>query len=274
MPPKHWVQAATDACVADGGRGRLLACLVMTDTHTPRRIAPESGAHLWTAEALSPADWMVPLGAEAAAETLAQPGEPRPVLDPLLSRVAERLAHGQGFALLRGLPAPDDGAALLAMLGERMGERIAAPAGTLADGAGDILLLLCREPTTVTLRSAAAVHNALLRADRTQLEVFYRPLPHGEDLDLPVFAVSSGVFSAWLRRDAIARATPAAALAALDAALAAPGLALSLPLRPGDVLALNPFLVWAEPASGLEALALRGKVDSRLATGAFAGLAA
>jgi hypothetical protein len=91
---------------------------------------------------------------------------------------------------------------------------------------------------------------------------------------LPVFAVSSGVFSARLDREAIARATPAAALAALDAALGTPGLALSLPLRPGDVLGLNPFLVWAEPASRLEALALRGRVDSRLDSGAFAGLGA
>jgi hypothetical protein len=244
----------------------------MTDTPPPRRIAPQSGAHLWSAEALSPADWMVPLGAEAAADTLAPPGEPRPVLDPLLSRMAERLAHGHGFVLLRGLPAPEDGAALLAAIGERMGQRIAVPSN--ANAAGDILLLLCREPTTVTLRSAAAVHNALLKADRTQLEVLYRPLPHGEDLDLPVFAVSSGVFSARLEREAIARATPAAALAALDVALQTPGLALSLPLRPGDVLGLNPFLVWAEPASGLEALVLRGKADSRLDSGAFAGLGA
>jgi hypothetical protein len=257
----------------DGAERRLLSSPPMTDTPPPRRVAPQSGPHLWTAEALSPADWMVPLGAGAAAE-IAAPGTPMPVLDPLLSRMAERLAHGQGFVLLRGLPAQHDAAAVLAAIGARLGETVRAPLGEgpFLTAACDVLLLLCREASTVTLRSAAAVHNALLKADRAVLEVFYRPLPYGQDLDLPVFAVSSGVFSARLDRPAIARATPAAALAALDAALEAPGLALSLPLRPGDVLCLNPFLVWADRVPGLEAMALRSAVDSRLVEGAFAGL--
>jgi hypothetical protein len=246
----------------------------MTDAPIPRRIAPESGPHLWTAEALSPADWMLPLGAEAAAEAIGDPAAAMPRLDPLLSRVAERLAHGQGFALLRGLRAPEDPAALLRLLGSRMGTVRDAPQGSgpLFTEACDMLLLLCREAATVTLRAAAAVHNALLRTDRTALEVLYRPLPVGQDLELPVFANSGGVFSARLDRDAIARATPPAVLAALDEVMAAPGLSLSIPLRPGDVLGINPFLVWASRVPGLAAQPVLAREDSRLAGGAFAGL--
>ncbi|EHM03342.1 hypothetical protein HMPREF9946_00172 [Acetobacteraceae bacterium AT-5844] len=246
----------------------------MTDTNPPRRIAPQSGPQSWTADALSPADWMVPVGAEAAAEILASPGAGRPVLDPLLSRVVERLTHGQGFALLRGLPAQQDTQAVLAALGDRLGHRVRMQLGEgdILTVPADILLLLCRESASMTLYSAAAVHNALLKADRAALEVLYRPLPYGEDRDIPVFAVSGGVFSAWLDRAALARAVPPAALAALEAAMAAPGLALSLPLRPGDVLCVNPFLVWASRVPGLEMLALRVPGDSRLSEGAFAML--
>ncbi|MDB5369122.1 MAG: hypothetical protein JWP20_680 [Roseomonas sp.] len=265
--------------VADGRPGWLLSSAPMTDTSPPRRVAPESGPHLWSAEALSPADWMIPLGAEAAAEMaagLASPGMPLARLDPLLSRVVERLAHGQGFVLLRGLPAPDDTAALLGLLGSRIGRPVLPPpdpGAPFLTAPADIVLLVCEEAKTVVLRSAAAVHNAMMKANRAALEVLYRPLPHGEDLDLPVFAVSSGVFSARLDRAAIGRATPPEALAALDAALDTPGLALTLPLRPGDVLCLNPFLVWASGAAGLAMLPLVSAGDSRLADGAFAGLA-
>jgi hypothetical protein len=246
----------------------------MTETSPPRRIAPESGPHLWSAEALSPADWMLPLGTEATAEAANSAETPLPRLDPLLSRVAERLTHGQGFALLRGLPPPENGAALLQRLGARMGRPLPAVPAEAAffTEPCDMLLLLCREPATVVLRSAAAVHNALLKADRAALEVFYRPLPLGEDLDLPVFANSGGIFSARLDRAAIARATPPAALAALDRVLDTPGLALSLPLRPGDLLCLNPFLVWGSRAPGLLVQPLLAREDSRLAEGAFAGL--
>jgi hypothetical protein len=247
----------------------------MTEAPPPRRIAPDSGPHLWSAEALSPADWMLPLGAEAAAEAHgAAPGTPLPRLDPLLSRVAEQLLHGRGFVLLRGLPAPEDPATLLHLLGSRIGEPLTSPAGTgpFFTEACDMLLLLCREATTVTLHSAAAVHNALMKADRAALEVLYRPLPQGEDLDLPVFDNTGGIFSARLDRAAIASATPAAALAALDQALEAPGSALPLPLRPGDVLGLNPFLIWASRVPGVVAQPLRARDDSRLARGAFAGL--
>ncbi|MBO1073988.1 hypothetical protein [Roseomonas marmotae] len=261
--------------MADAAHGALLSLDAMTEVPIPRRIAPESGPHHWSAEALSPADWMLPMGAEAAAEAMAAPEAPRPRLDPLLSRVAERLSHGQGFALLRGLPAPENPAALLAQLGRGMGE----PAPPAAAGGGafltepcDMLLLLSPHPVTMVLRSAAAVHNALLKADRGALEVLYRPLPHGEDLDLPVFAVSRGVFSARLDRAAIARGTPPEALAALDRVLEMPGLALTLSLRPGDVLCVNPFLVWASQVPGLVMQPLRAREDSRLVEGAFAGL--
>lgn len=238
----------------------------MTETPPPRRIAPESGPHLWTAEALSPADWMLPFGAETLAAGR---------LEPVLSRVAERLTHGQGFVLLRGLPAPAEPQALLAQLAAPLGRPVSLP-----DGEGpfltqpcDMLLLLCIAPATVTLRSAAAVHNALMKADRTLLEVFYRPLPlAGTEWELPVFAVDRGVFSARLDRPAIAGATPAPALQALDAALEQPGLALSLPLRPGDLLAVNPLLVWATRAPGLLAQPVLSREGSRLQDGAFAGL--
>lgn len=241
--------------------GPLLPSPPMTDTPPPRRIAPESGPHLWSAEALSPADWMVPLGAEGLAESR---------LEPLLSRVAERLAHGLGFVLLRGLPAPPEPAALLARLAAGLGRPVAAPPGEgpFLTPACDMLLLLCQEAATLPLRSAAAVHNALLKADRAALEVLYRPLPAGDELELPVFAVSQGIFAA---RPELA-ATPPAARAALEAALAAPGLTLSLPLRAGDVLCLNPFLVWAGRVPGLLAQGVLAREDSRLDQGAFAGL--
>jgi hypothetical protein len=235
----------------------------MSDTPPPRRIAPESGPHLWSAEALSPADWMIPLGPEVL-------GDAR--LEPLLRRVAERLTHGLGFALLRGLPSPPDPDALLSRLAAGLGVPVAVPAGPFLTAPCDMLLLLCREAVTVPLRSAAAVHNALLKADRAALEVLYRPLPAGDELELPVFAVSQGVFAARLDRDGLAGATPTAALAALDAALETPGLALSLPLRPGDLLCVNPFLTWPGQVAGLLMQGVLSREDSRLAGGAFAGL--
>ncbi|MCG7363099.1 TauD/TfdA family dioxygenase [Roseomonas sp. ACRSG] len=245
----------------------------MTEAPPPRRMAPEAGPHLWNAAALSPADWMLPLGAEAAAEAHdAAPAAPLPRLDPVLSRVVERLLHGRGFVLLRGLPPPQEPDALLRLLGARMGEVLAPqPTGTdpLFNEACDMLLLLCTDSTTVVLRSAAAVHNTLLKANRAALEQLYQPLPQ---VEVPVFAVSTGVFSARLDHAALAQAASPEAVAALEQALEAPGLALSLPLRPGDVLALNPFLVWAGRARGLVAQPLLAREDSRLTEGAFAGL--
>lgn len=248
----------------------------MTEIPPPRRIAPESGPHLWNAEALSPADWMLPLGAEAAAEAqAAAPGTALPRLDPLLSRVAERLLHGRGFVLLRGLPLPEDPAALLRLLGARIGEVMLSPPGEgpLFNEPCDMLLLLCTDSTTVTLHSAAAIHNALLKANRAALEGFYRSLPQASGgLEVPVFAVSAGVFSARLDRAAIAHVVAPEALAALDQALETAGSPLNLPLRPGDVLGVNPFLVWASRVRSVVAQPLRAREDSRLAEGAFAGM--
>ncbi|MCQ4158574.1 hypothetical protein NON00_01350 [Roseomonas sp. GC11] len=249
-----------------------------TDYVPPRRIVPQAGPHLWTGEALSPADWMLPLGAGTAAEiesALATPGAPLARLSPLLGQVVERLGHGQGFALLRGLPCPAEPMALLGLLGSRLGRPAAVPAATgpWHTEPCDILLLLCREPTEIALLSAAALHNILLGSDRAALEVLYRPLPSGGDLALPVFAVSGGTFSARCDRAALDPAALGGALASLELVAAEPGLPLKLPLRPGDVLAVNPFLVWASRAPGLSALPLRA-TPSRLEGGPFAVLAA
>jgi hypothetical protein len=254
----------------------------MTDTAPPRRIAPQTGAHLWTGPALSPADWMVPLGSDAEAEILAAlhaPGAALPRLDPLLSRIADRLAHGQGFALLRGLPLPEEPASLLGLLGSRIGRPLSLPepGGPFYTEPCDALLLLCRQSVEVTLVSAAALHNELLRSDRAALDVLYRPLPHGpqaeggSDLALPVFAVSSGVFAARFDRAALDPAAAGGALSVLEAAAASPELVLKLPLRPGDLLCVNPFLVWARRAAGLASLPLRSET-SRLADSPFAAL--
>ncbi|MFC7607268.1 hypothetical protein [Teichococcus aestuarii] len=136
----------------------------------------------------------------------------------------------------------------------------------------------------VTLLSAAALHNALLKNDRAALEVLYRALPHlapeppGPHLApeppgrrLPVFAVTSGVFAARCDRATLDAEACGGALGALDEAAATPGLALKLPLRPGDLLCVNPFLVWASRVPGLSALPLV-MPSSRLSDGAFAAL--
>lgn len=261
---------------ADAAAGALLHSHAMTEAPPPRRIAPEAGPHLWHAAALSPADWMLPLGAEAAAEAHhAAPGAALPRLDPVLSRATERMLHGRGFVLLRGLPLPEDPGALLRLLGARIGEVMLFPPGegSLFNEPCDMLLLLCTDSTTVTLRSAAAVHNALLKADRAALEAFYRPLPQASGgLEVPVFAVNAGAFSARLDRAAIAHAVAPEALAALDHALETSGPPLSLPLRPGDVLGINPFLIWASRVGSVAVQPLRAREDSRLAEGAFAGM--
>lgn len=255
----------------------------MTDLSPPRRIAPQTGPHLWLGSSLSPADWMLPLGGEIAAEietALATPGTALARLDPLLAQLADRLSHGMGFTLLRGLPRPAEPAALLGLLGSRMGRPVHAPppAGPWHTEPCDALLLLCREAAEVTLLSAAALHNALLKNDRAALEVLYRALPHNlPEHDaarrLPVFAVTSGVFAARCDLATLETEACGGALAALEEAAAAPGLALKLPLRPGDLLCVNPFLVWASHAPGLSALPLL-LPSSRLSEGAFAALRA
>ncbi|MDO9709569.1 TauD/TfdA family dioxygenase [Paracraurococcus lichenis] len=262
----------------------------------PLRLVPQAGPSVWTGAALTPSDWMVPIGAEAAAEIEAAlvalagrpPGGPAdaplPGLAPVLRGIAERLEHGRGFALLRGLDlarfaGPATEAALL-VLGAHLGTALAqdeagalvgrlagpgtgaeAPARFHADPA-DAVALLClrqtREGGRVTLVSAPALHNALLKSDRAALTALHAGLPHrnggGEPLHIPVFSTASGSFVGRYDRDAmLEEALEEAqrdALAALDAAAAAAGQALTLALHAGDILFLNPHLVWKQVLAG------------------------
>ena len=262
----------------------------------PPRLVPQAGPSVWTGAALSPADWMVPIGAEAVGElelaliALAGraptgPGDAAlPGLAPVLRGVAERLEHGRGFVLLRGLDlgrlaGPATEAALL-VLGAHLGTalpqdaggalvgRLAGPGAVVdapvrfhADPADAVALLCLRQPAAggrVTLVSAPALHNALLKSDRPALAALHGGLPHrnggGEALCLPVFSTSSGSFvgrydRAAIREEAL-EAAHHAALAALDAVAAAPGQALSLALHAGDILFLNPHLVWKQVVAG------------------------
>ncbi|HWL80700.1 MAG TPA: hypothetical protein VNR89_07105 [Roseomonas sp.] len=241
----------------------------MTEATPSRRIAPQTGPHLWSGAALSPADWMLPLGSEIRAEIEAAPGLPVPRLDPLLGQMAERLAHGPGFCLLRGLPLPDEPAVVLGRLGSRIGRPVHAPhsSGPFYAEPCDALLLLCREAGEVVLRSAAALHNQLLRTDRAALEVLYRAQPDSPAPAPPVFAVTQGVFAARCDHASL----EPGALAALEEAADTPGLALRMVLHPGDLLCVNPFLVWASCARGLSTLALLTE-PSRLSEGPFAAL--
>ncbi|MCB4821748.1 TauD/TfdA family dioxygenase [Roseicella aerolata] len=260
------------------------------------RLIPQAGPSVWTGAALNPADWMVPIGTEAAAELEAAlvalggrvPAGPDdvalPCLAPVLRMVAERLEHGRGFVLLRGLdlgrlPGPAAEAALL-VLGAHLGialaqdeggslvGRLAGPgAGTgapvrfHADPADAVALLCLRQPREggrVTLVSAAALHNALLKSDRAALAALHAGLPHrhgrGETRHIPVFSTASGSFVGRYDRSALLEEAleeaQRGALAALDAAAAAPGQALSLALHAGDLLFLNPHLVWKQMAMG------------------------
>ncbi|MFC3126789.1 hypothetical protein ACFOD4_17120 [Pseudoroseomonas globiformis] len=240
--------------------GTALNLAPMTDTSPTRRIVPQTGPHLWSGATLSPSDWMLPLGAEAGTEieaALADPAHPMPRLTPLLSEVADRLAHGMGFCLMRGLPQLADPEALLRLLGSRIGAPIALPPsqGALHAEPCDALLLLCCARAEMALESAAARHNALMKSDRAALEALYRPLPQREGPDRPVFVLHHGVFAARLDETAAA-AEAAAALTALRAT-ADPALPLRITLHPGDLLAVNPFLVWAGRQEGFTTLALR-----------------
>jgi hypothetical protein len=243
---------------------------------------------------------MLPLGADAGAElaaVLASLGgrrveraeqAPLPSLGPVLQTVADRLEHGHGFVLLRGLSldrfeAGEAEAALLVLathLGtalpqDESGRLVGSLAGFGAEAAGggsarfhadpaDAVALLClsqpKAGGSVTLVSAASLHNALLRSDRTALAVLHAPLPHrGPDAAglpqmRPVFSTASGAFVGRYDREAMPDPLPEpaqiAALAALDAAAAAPGVALSIPLHAGDLLLYNPQLVWKRISTG------------------------
>lgn len=252
---------------------------------SPLRLVPQAGPAAWNGADLTPADWMLPVGAEEAAEleaALAAPnGAALPRLGPLLARVAERLETGRGFVLLRGLPlgrfaAPGAAEAMLRLIGGQIGTVLpqdaagslvvgqsgasgpvlGAPMRFKADPADAVVLLCLRqEPTggSVTLLPAASLHNALLKTDRAALETLHRGLPQrgpsGEGKEpVPVFCTANGAFIGRCDHDAIVEGAltgeQRAALTALERAAATPGLALTIPLHPGDLLFRNPLLVW------------------------------
>ncbi|MBW6398696.1 TauD/TfdA family dioxygenase [Roseomonas sp. HJA6] len=269
----------------------------MTTLTRPRpRPAPQTGPAVWVAGDLTAADWMVPVGTEEAAEleaalTAAEAAAPPPPLTrlaPILADVATRLDTGRGFCLLRGLPFDRHGAAAadaaLLTLGEHLGKPLngqGSPVTRLTgrpeEGGGaraatprfhieacDAIALLCLanapDAPPHGLVSAGAVHNEVMRRDRTALAELYEPAPLLEDGELTpraVFTVTGGAFAARYTRLAVEEAatTPqpgAAPLSAglrpafdlLDAVCAEPALMLKLEPRPGDLLLFNPHLVW------------------------------
>ncbi|MCS6930731.1 MAG: hypothetical protein NZM27_00795, partial [Acetobacteraceae bacterium] len=112
------------------------------------------------------------------------------------------------------------------------------------------------------LVSAGAAHNALLAQDAAAAAALHAP-PEGR----PVFAAQSGVF-AGLKPEA---PPPGPAGEALAAVLADPALALSLDLRAGDLLLLDPFRVWALSVPE-EASVLPVSTGARLAEPPFSRL--
>jgi hypothetical protein len=187
----------------------------MSGTTPPRpRLVPQAGPAAWRAADLRPADWMVPLGAEHAAEleaALATLGgrapmqvaeAPLPSLAPVLRDAGQRLDSGRGLVLLRGLPLERLGEerleAVLCALGAHLGRAVApegnglvqrqdSPAGGAlrwrfhADAADIVALLVLRQPSEVDpamLVAAASVHNEMMKRDRAALELLHRPLPH------------------------------------------------------------------------------------------------
>jgi hypothetical protein len=135
---------------------------------TRRRLVPQAGPSAWRADALGPADYMVPLGAEAAADLdaalAARDGRapesaadaPLPRLGPVLREAASRLETGRGFVLLRGLSldrigdAPGVQEALLRTIGVHLGRalpqgpggelvgRLSSPVSGLGPGNGEL----------------------------------------------------------------------------------------------------------------------------------------
>lgn len=176
------------------------------------RLLPQAGPAAWRAAELRPADWMIPLGAEDAAEIeaviaalggrapLSATEAPLPRLGPLLRQAAARLDSGRGFALLRGLHLVErEAEALLMVLGVHLGRalpqgeggaavaRLASPVGDIArwrfraEAADIVAVLTLRQPPEadpVMLVAAAAVHNEMLQRDRQALAVLHAPLPH------------------------------------------------------------------------------------------------
>ena len=229
----------------------------------PRRLVPIAGPLAWLPADLPPSEQMIPLGAEHAGE-LAGAG-PTPRLDALADGLRPRLDHGRGFALLRGLSLGEDPAAPLQALAARLGTPVPPlPAtGSRHVEACDFLLLRVSAPASTVLRAAASLHNAILRADRAALAALYEA--RGEPA-MPVFSHDGGVFAArWddtlMPSDRLPSALPEGL-----------GEGLALSLRAGDILVLNPFLVWADRVPGAIVAACRAS-PSRLDSAAFAGLA-
>jgi hypothetical protein len=213
-----------------------------TAPNPPRpRLLPQAGPAAWRAADLRPADWMLPLGPDDAAEIEAAlaAGDGRaglPRLGPVLRQAATRLDSGQGFALLRGLPldrlGEEQAAAMLLLLGAPLGralpqgeaaeavQRLDSAAGATrwrfhADAADIVALLTLSQPPEmdpVMLVAAATVHNAMLKQDRAALAVLHAPLPQlllgapgaaPRVVALPVFSSASGAFIGRYARDAI-----------------------------------------------------------------------
>jgi hypothetical protein len=208
-----------------------------TPTSGRPRLVPQAGPAAWQAAELRPADWMIPLGPEEAAEiaaALAEPGAAAPAkLGAVLRQAATRLDNGRGFALLRGLPLEEAQAApLLELIGAPLGralpqgpagetvQLLASPASGAArwrfhaDAADIVALLILSQPPDVDpamLVAAAAVHNAMMKRDRAALALLYAPLPHllrgpsdqPRVMEMPVFSTASGAFIGRYARDAI-----------------------------------------------------------------------
>src|SRR3954452_20169263 len=97
----------------------------------PPRLSPQAGPSVWIGASLTPADWMLPVGADVATALAEPAGAGVPRLAPLLRQVAERLEHGRGLVLLRGLKIDqlaEPEAALLA-LGQQIGTVLPQDAG-------------------------------------------------------------------------------------------------------------------------------------------------
>jgi hypothetical protein len=200
---------------------------------------------------------------------------PLPRLGPVLRDAADRLENGAGFALLRGLAADRFTAAtaatallaIAAHLGAAVpqdaeGTLVAPPRrsdGQLLAEPADAVAMFCLRALphgeAIKLHSAACLHNELMRRDRAALLTLHAPLPHrrrhssaAEALMMPVFGSTGGAFVGRYDRaavlDGLLDPAQAMAVAALDEAAAAPGNALAIQLRAGDLLLLNPHLVW------------------------------
>ena len=224
----------------------------------PRRIAPQLGPAAWSGAELPASEYMVPLGAEHAAEVQTAADASTPRLETLSGELEARLDHGLGVVLLRGLPVPADATAMLHRLGHRLGTSLPGEAERATTAFADVLLLQFPAAAELSLFSASAAHNALLAADRAALGRLYESSAPG---GAPVFTVVGGVFAG--------HADPAVLPLPGDLP---PALALRLSLQRGDVLALNPLLVWLHPEpAGATRLALRA-AQSRMDAPGWVGL--